>query len=52
MSVIKILNNEIEMCKLSTKYSPNILVTKQPQKTYDKLTSLVFGEYAEVYAAN
>ena len=30
--VVKMLNNEVGMCKLTTEHSPNALVTGQPQK--------------------
>ena len=45
----KSLNSEIGMSTLSTKLSPNSLITGQPQRNYDDVTSLTFGEYAEVY---
>ena len=50
--VVKALNNEIGLCNLSSKYSPSTLVTGQPPKTYEEVTSLTFGEYTEVYATN
>ena len=48
----KTLNNEIGMSCLSKQYSPNALVTGRPTTSYDKLVSMTFGEYAEVYADN
>ena len=48
--VVKMLNNEIGSSKLSNGYSPTTLVTGQSTKSYEEVTSLTFGEYAEVYA--
>ena len=41
--VAKALINEIGLCKLSNKYSSNTLVTGQPPKMYEEITSLTFG---------
>ena len=48
----KSLNSEIGMSALLTKLSPNTLITGQPQRDYNEVTLLTFGEYVEVYNVN
>ena len=47
----KSLNNEVGMSPLSDKLSPSALITGQPQQNYNEVTSIIFGEYAEVYGS-
>ena len=49
---MKMLNNEVGMSKLLSCYSPHTSVTGQPPPTYDNLSIMSYGDYAEVYAAN
>ena len=46
----KSLNNEVDMSRLSDKHSPSMLITGRPQPKNDEVTSLMFGEYVEVYS--